>query len=60
VSRKLPQGHRPVKLDAGERGDERRTQIIAGLATMLAIHFGFGVVIVVAVLLYALAAAVFP
>jgi len=34
--------------------------VAAILATMLAIHFGFGVVIVVAVLLYALAAAVFP
>jgi hypothetical protein len=39
------------RLRVGRRGDS---------ATMLAIHFGFGVVIVLAVLLYALAAAVFP
>jgi len=34
--------------------------VAAILATMLAIHFGFAVVIVLAVLLYVLAAAVFP
>ena len=34
--------------------------VAAILATMLAIHFGFGVVIFLAVLLYALGAAVFP
>jgi len=34
--------------------------VAAILATMLAIHFGFGVVVGLAVLLYALAAAVFP